>query len=97
LFVPGFYIYIETTSHHANDSARIVSPTVTTQQATCVLFWYHMYGSDVNSLSMYVKTGGNLGTPYWTKSGTKGNSWISAQVETGPLSNAQVMIELTLE
>jgi len=56
-----------------------------------------MYGSDVNSLSMYVKTGGNLGTPYWTKSGTKGNSWISAQVETGPLSNAQVMIELTLE
>lgn len=92
----GYYIYIETSAHRPNDSARIVSPSVNTQQATCVLFWYHMYGSDVNQLSMYVETGSQLGTPFWTISGSRGDQWHYAQVETGALSNAKVTMFMCL-
>lgn len=61
-----------------------------TQTATCVLFWYHMYGSDVSLLTMYLKTGSSLSNPYWNKLGTQGDQWHAAQVELGPLSNKQV-------
>ena len=78
--------------HNANDSARIISPTVNIQGPACVLFWYHMYGADVNRLNMYSKVPGTsrLGQPYWTRSGTKGDRWLPAQVEFTSLPNNQV-------
>ena len=90
--IAGYYIYIETSRHSANDSARILSPMISTQGPTCVLFWYHMYGADVNRLNLYSKTASSstLGQPYWTKIGTQGDRWLSAQVEFSRLPNNQV-------
>lgn len=48
----GYYIYIETSSVSANKTARLLSPTVTLSGSQCLSFWYHMYGSDINRLSV---------------------------------------------
>ena len=92
LYFTGYYLYIETSQHNPNDSARIISPPVTSGGAACILFWYHMYGADVNRLNMYIRASGSasLGKPYWTRSGTHGDRWVPAQVEVVQLSNSQV-------
>ena len=87
----GYYIYIKTSLHSINDSARILSPSLTTSGSTCVLFWYHMFGSDVSTLNMYVMTSsGSMGRPVWTKAGTQGDRWIAGQVDLGAQSGTKV-------
>ena len=83
----GFYAYIETSlPRKANDTARLISPAISTSQ--CLNFWYHMYGSHVNKLNVYVKTpSASYGVPAWSKYGSHGNSWKAAHVymnATGP-------------
>ena len=88
----GYYIYIETSSHNANSSARIRSPAFSTSSDTCVTFWYHMYGSHVNRLDMYVVAAtSQQGKLMWTKSGNQGFKWLQAQVDIGTVTNAQVV------
>lgn len=43
-------------------------------------FWYHMYGTSVKSLSIYVKRTDGLGKPVWTKNGNQANNWLRADV-----------------
>ena len=89
--VSGYYIYIETSSQQFNNSARIRSPTFSTSGDTCVTFWYHMYGPNVNRLSMYVApSASQQGTVMWTRSGNKGFQWHQASVDIGTVTNAQV-------
>ena len=78
---PGFYMYIETSfPRTSGDIARLFSPFVLTSNSNCGFsFWYHMYGTTINTLNVYVLTpkGHNL---VWTKSGNQGNRWISSGV-----------------
>jgi len=70
-----------------------MSPTLNTAGPSCVLFWYHMYGADVNRLSVYIKLAGRLGQAVWSKTGTQGDRWLYAQIETGSFTNTQVVFE----
>lgn len=85
-------MYIETSQHDANDSARLRSQTFSTSGPTCVTFWYHMYGADVNQLNLYLGSPGQLGTKIWTKSGNQGFMWLYAEVEVGAVTSSQVCI-----
>ena len=54
VFQGGHYMYIETSApRNAGDKARLVSPQVTPsgQRNACrFTFWYHMYGSNIDTL-----------------------------------------------
>ena len=76
----GFYAYIEASlPRKPNDTARLISPTISTSQ--CLNFWYHMYGSHVSKLNVYVKSpSASYGVPVWSKYGSHGNTWKAAHV-----------------
>jgi len=40
-----------------------------------------MYGTHVNTLNVYTKTGSSLGAPIWHHTGTLSNKWYSADVQ----------------
>ncbi|XP_071481164.1 MAM and LDL-receptor class A domain-containing protein 1-like [Diadema antillarum] len=84
----GFYIFFERSSNGGND-ARIISPPIQPQRASsCVEFWYHMYGTDVNSLQVYIsRMDGNHGDrPVLNITGNRGDQWHRAEV-MAPASN----------
>ena len=75
-------MFIESSSPRVlNDTARLVSAQVTMTTPKCLHFWYHMYGTHVNTLNVYTKTGSSLGAPIWHHTGTLSNKWYSADVQ----------------
>ncbi|CAF3933397.1 unnamed protein product [Rotaria magnacalcarata] len=81
----GYYVFIEASSPRIpGDHARLISalqyPSSTAQ---CLTFWYHMYGSDIGTLNVFVQMistdlNSTSSTFVWTKSGTHGNQWHRA-------------------
>ena len=53
------------------------------KETFCVVFWYHMYGSTVGELSLYLKNSSStdLGFPIWWLSGNRGDRWRAGEVE----------------
>ena len=60
------------------DAAKLLSDWMEPNEKVCIQFWYHMYGSDIGHLSIYLKT--NLSeTIVWTLSGNQGDQWKFGQ------------------
>lgn len=73
-------MFIETSSpRRPNDTARLISQTVTRTTGACLRFWYHMYGTHINTLNVYTKTAGQLGTPVWSHTGERENTGVVVQ------------------
>ena len=90
----GYYIFIEASSpRRLNDTARIVSSLVKDNYTKCLHFWYHMYGTHVNTLNVYLKTGSTLGSPVWTHTGTLSNKWYSANVDVQQTGGYNIVFE----
>lgn len=91
-YFEGYYMYIETSyPRKKGDKARFISPTYApVKGGQCFQFWYHMYGQDIGSLNVYIKTGGNLSNPLWTRSGNRGNVWKVTQVSITASSSFNV-------
>ena len=91
----GYYIYIEASwPRRRNDIAKLISaqvPATTGSNGKCLSFWYHMYGADINTLSVYVRTGSH-DTLLWSKSGTRGDKWIKALVSVTSRSPFKVCV-----
>ncbi len=90
----GWYVYIEASSPRVKDQvARLESEVIDTPSLYCVDFWYHMYGADIGALNVYIRpTGQNLGSPYWTRSGTLDDKWYRANFPVSLTSDWQVCI-----
>ncbi|PFX15365.1 G-protein coupled receptor GRL101 [Stylophora pistillata] len=74
----GSYIYIEASPQMPGDAAKLLSDWMEPNEKVCIQFWYHMYGSDIGHLSIYLKT--NLSeTIVWTLSGNQGDQWKFGQ------------------
>lgn len=88
-------MYIETSyPRKKGDKARFISPTYApVKGGQCFQFWYHMYGQDIGSLNVYIKTGGNLSNPLWTRSGNRGNVWKVTQVSITASSSFNIVFE----
>lgn len=98
----GFFMYIETTSQTPGDKARLTSPffTPTTSDGeACARFHYHMVGSTVGRLNVYVKDeDGTVTNPAWTRSSQKSSEWIPAQLPVNPLGKRyQVMMSIVVQ
>ncbi|XP_066266307.1 MAM domain-containing glycosylphosphatidylinositol anchor protein 2-like [Branchiostoma lanceolatum] len=64
----SWYIYIETSSPRvANDAAVLLSANIPANQTSCLQFWYHMYGDDVNVLNIKLYANQTFTQPIWTR------------------------------
>ncbi|XP_041465040.1 MAM and LDL-receptor class A domain-containing protein 1-like [Lytechinus variegatus] len=78
----GFYLFFER-SVGGGDDARISSPPIQPQRASsCVEFWYHMYGTDVNALIVYINRldGDFPDRQVWNMTGNQGDRWHRAEL-----------------
>lgn len=75
----GYFIFIETSQpRQAGDKALLLSESLTGtgNTAHCFSFWYHMYGTSVGTLNVYIVSNGSLpGTLNWHLSGNQDNAW----------------------
>lgn len=76
---PGYYLYAETSGILKGDRAHLVSRTFPATNGRCMTFWYHMYGSGMGDLNVYVNINGTK-HKVWTMSGDQGDEWKMARV-----------------
>ena len=99
LLASGWYIYIEASwPRKPNDTAKLISsnvPGTTASGGKCLSFWYHMHGADINTLSVYVRTGSH-DTLLWSKTGTRGDKWLQALVTVNSRTHFQVGLDLLI-
>lgn len=82
----GSYIYVETSyPARPGDKARLLSPKIDGANDQCIEFWYHMYGSDVDTLTVYYYTRTQegdliLSEPIWTRRNNHGDRWLLGQI-----------------
>lgn len=92
----GKYIYLEASSpRRSGDKTRLISKSFSQYSGDghCFGFFYHMYGSSIGTLNIYVKSAGREQL-VWTLSGSKGNKWLNGQVNVGVITGTyQVVIE----
>ncbi|KAJ8050465.1 MAM and LDL-receptor class A domain-containing protein 2 [Holothuria leucospilota] len=87
----GHYIHIDVTSQAATSVARLLSaPVMMAENSTdvCLEFWYHMYGSHVDTLNVLaVDEPDGFDEPVlWTRSGNQGYDWLYDQVQVSNFS-----------
>ena len=94
-------MYIETSWQSHNDTANLKSPKIdfktngNAQGTVCVRFWYHMYGSHVDALNVFIQNGTSMpAKPVWTKKGTQGDKWRLGQiiVKRTPAFNVRIAV-----
>ncbi|XP_033751998.1 MAM and LDL-receptor class A domain-containing protein 1-like [Pecten maximus] len=89
----GYYVFTETSNRKANQRALLQSVQVSQTGPHCLVFWYHMYGSDIGTLNLYVQTGASPGSPEWTRSGEQANAWREANVTFSPTAPFNLIFE----
>ncbi|XP_056247108.1 MAM and LDL-receptor class A domain-containing protein 1 [Seriola aureovittata] len=83
----GHYLYVDSSVGEWGDMSFLISDVF--QRSTrghCLTFWYHMYGSHVGTLRVYINdrkmhAGGNEeGILKWIESGNRGDKWQMASL-----------------
>ena len=80
------FLFIESSSPRVvGDTAHLVSTVFnrTAGNGRCFTFWYHMYGTDIGRLNIYVNTTSGGKQLKWRLIGNQGNSWFNGQVNVG--------------
>lgn len=77
----GSYVYLPSTPPRPNgDAADLVSSVIIPAFGPgCFSFWYHMYGPNPGTLSVYIIVHDRQSLR-WTRSGSQGDQWKSAQL-----------------
>lgn len=78
MYVSGSYIYIEASQRKPGERARLLSSWMEPNETICLQFWYHMHGSNIGNLSVYLKTNQSESL-VWRLSGENGNRWRFGQ------------------
>lgn len=68
-------MYTEATFQSQGDIAKLNSPKLLFRGRTCLQFYYHMYGSSMGTLNVYIH-----GRNVFSASGDKGDRWLKANV-----------------
>jgi len=76
----GHYLFIETSIFGNNWKAWLIGPKISPQAGKCFQFWYHMYGSSIGKLNVYLLTTNVPSIPAWSRQKNQGNQWYIAQV-----------------
>lgn len=65
----------------------------------CLNFWFHMFGSGIGSLRLYLRHFRNLEGQLqviWELSGNAGNSWFASEVTISSLDDYQLIFEASV-
>ena len=90
-------MHIETSSPRVQGNlARLSTPALSFSGATCIAFFYHMYGTTIGRLEVTVN-----GRIVFSASGNKGNSWLEASMNLNlrgnyPVRNMSIVVKLTV-
>ena len=88
-------MYIETSyPRKPGDIAWLLSPKYKgAQSGKCLNFFYHMAGSHIGTLSVYVRTFGSIakGSKVWNETGDQGNFWLHARAPVKISGDFQVL------
>jgi len=76
----GYYLFVETSGVPVGDKARLLSRTFPSIKGRCLSFWYHMFGSGMGELNVYLKSVTGAMAKVWSLSGDQGDEWKMAQV-----------------
>ena len=91
-----YYLYTEASSpNYPSKVANLVSPDVylTDLSDSELEFGYHMYGTAMGTLRVYVSTnGGSSWVQEWTQSGNLGDSWNTANVDLSSYDGQTILI-----
>ena len=80
----GNYLFIETSlPRRRGDRARLESEVfpATPSNGRCMQFWYHMNGSHIGTLNVYMRVYGQSETKLWSLSGDQGTAWKAARLQ----------------
>ena len=90
------YVYIETSSpRKLGDTARLESPWM--RGAQCMTFYYHMYGSTMSCVVIYIKSQAtNRLKPVWLRSQDQGDYWIEGKISINVTSSYQVSCKMVV-
>ena len=86
----GSYLFTDASGRY-NKLHQLESPLFSLQQDATLSFFYHMYGSDMGTLSIEAYEDGTSWSPLWSRSGNQGNIWRDAAVVL-PASATRVRI-----
>ena len=79
--VLGHFLFIEATLAVPNWKAWLMGPNISPQAGKCFQFWYHMYGSSIGQLNVYLMTTNTVPrNPVWSRQKDQGNFWYIAQI-----------------
>ncbi|KAJ8022857.1 MAM and LDL-receptor class A domain-containing protein 2 [Holothuria leucospilota] len=87
-------MYVKTAFGSANSTARLTSSSqdATDNQGLCLSFFYHMYGYNINTLSVFLSTGGNEEVIF-RRSQNQGNRWWRATAQIRSSSTWRIIFE----
>lgn len=92
----GYYMYVDASGGGLYSHAYFTSPTLKQSASTCQMtFWYHMYGTGIGTLYIYMKTvGSTTNTRVWNLQGNQGNRWNRGVVNIGRIdTNFQILFD----
>ncbi|GAB1286077.1 Apical endosomal glycoprotein [Apodemus speciosus] len=78
----GFFMFLDPTDPPARGQGALLltRPQVPAVSKQCLSFWYHLYGPQIGTLRLAMRTEGEEDTLLWSRSGTHGNRWHQAWV-----------------
>ncbi|KAJ8286335.1 hypothetical protein GJAV_G00037320 [Gymnothorax javanicus] len=79
----GHYMYLEASPMLAGQNARLASAELRgSRSPLCLQFYYHMFGSGIGRLSVYLSQEGHKQEEaLWSRHGEQSVSWLMAEVE----------------
>ncbi|CAK9817198.1 MAM and LDL-receptor class A domain-containing protein 1 (Fragment) [Anthophora quadrimaculata] len=99
----GGYAYIDSSfPRRPGDRARLVSssfPAPSADTPMCMHFWFHMFGSGIGTLKLFVRHFRSLDAPLreiWGLNGNSGNAWFVAQITISSLDDFQLLFEASV-
>ncbi len=98
----SYYMFLEASTNGStgqigsNATAILESPCfdLSGETSATFSFQYHMYGSNVGSLTAQASTNGTSWTNVWTLSGNQGNSWQTASIDLASYLGADVKLRM---
>ncbi|XP_012264977.2 MAM and LDL-receptor class A domain-containing protein 1-like [Athalia rosae] len=99
----GGYAYIDSSfPRKPGDVAKLLStsfPATTADSPMCMHFWFHMFGSGIGHLKVFVRHFRSLDAhlqEIWGLSGNAGNAWFMSEVTISSLDDYQIMFEASV-
>lgn len=62
------------------DVTQLINSAVNLPSDGCFVFWYHMFGGNIGTLSIYDNTKVNAPQLLWAQSGDKQDNWLNGRV-----------------